>query len=842
MSAPIKILILEDNPADAELLERILKKKMTCECYQSKDKPTFLHALDQFAPDIILSDHALPKFNSTDALVLSRLRFPGVPFIMVTGSVSEEFAANIMKLGADDYILKDRLARLPAAMEAALKRYNAERENREAQQKIIDSENNLRAIFENASEGFLLLDRNAVIKAFNSRVGDYTFISRNKEIQTGESIFDFIEESRKDFFKELISKALNGGKTQYERSYQRKNGDSAWIDFSITPVIETGEITGICITGRDITEKKTAEQQREFDNNNLKALINNTEDLMWSVDKDLKLITCNEAFSKVIDFTSGKRIEKGGYILSDQFTDGQKKRYKAFYERALSGEVFTVIDHFTHPFEFWTEVSFYPIRKGNEVIGTACFSRDITKRKKTEDKIRFDAALLDKVGQAIIATDNDGIIIYWNKAAEQIYGWLATEAMGKNIIDLTPTQQNRESAVEIMKALSKGNSWSGEFLVKRKDGSIFPSFTTDSPILNEEGKVIGIIGVSMDITERKKAEKEIADYKNALDQSAIVSITDQKGIINYVNDNFCMISGYPPEELIGLDHRILNSGFHPKTYIKDLWVTIAKGKIWRGEFRNKAKNGDFYWVDATIVPFLNAKGKPIQYLAIRNDITEKKLLEKEMLAQKIQEQKKIARAIITGQEKERNHIGQELHDNINQILAGTKMHLSIAGRRNEELKELIKYPMELIDTSIEEIRLLCHKLVTPIKNINLEEMVGNILTSLVNDTTLKTFFIYRVPKKLLSDDIKLNIYRIIQEQVNNIIKHAEAKTVTVIIETRVNTVNIIVEDDGKGFNLKAKRKGIGISNMENRVGSFNGQVKIKSGPGKGCQVKVTIPC
>ena len=199
--------------------------------------------------------------------------------------------------------------------------------------------------------------------------------------------------------------------------------------------------------------------------------------------------------------------------------------------------------------------------------------------------------------------------------------------------------------------------------------------------------------------ELERSLKELADIKFALDQSTIVAITDQRGIINYVNDAFCRISKYSRAELLGQDHRIINSGYHSKEFIRNLWTTIASGQVWKGEMRNRARDDSIYWVDTTIVPFLDKSGKPYQYVAIRHDITQLKSAEEQIQQQAVELQRAAQLSII-------GELAAGLAHEVKNPLAGIQGTVDILIRRRDandperEVLEGIRHEVTRIDGTV----------------------------------------------------------------------------------------------------------------------------------------------
>jgi len=251
--------------------------------------------------------------------------------------------------------------------------------------------------------------------------------------------------------------------------------------------------------------------------------------------------------------------------------------------------------------------------------------------KEVAEKQTLLVSIVNSSEDAIISKTLDGTVISWNHGAEMLFGYSEYEAKGMPITIIIPDELLSEEAMIISKIRNGKSVRHYETERIKKDGTHISVSLRISPIIDVDGNITGASTIARDITKRKKAENELQDYMLALDESSIIAMTDNRGVILSVNDNFCDISGYSENELVGNTHQIINSDFHSKDFFKELWQTISSGKIWRGEIKNKKKDGSYYWVYTTITPFLDRNNKPFQYLAIRFDITEKKLAEEDVL-------------------------------------------------------------------------------------------------------------------------------------------------------------------------------------------------------------------
>ena len=284
--------------------------------------------------------------------------------------------------------------------------------------------------------------------------------------------------------------------------------------------------------------------------------------------------------------------------------------------------------------ERWLLGNSVPEREADGSVLWHGFITDITERKTVETELRASEerfrsfSRLAPVG--ICRTDPKGNCLYVNERWCEITGRNAAEAMGGNW-GIALHRQDRRKVFSAWADLVHGEGEKMlEYRFVHRDESIIWVTGSAIPLKDERGQINGYLGTITDITPIKTAEAELAQQKFALDESAIVAVTDVRGTITYVNDKFCAISGYPREELLGQNHRLINSAHHSKEFFTEMYRTISRGEVWHGEIRNRAKSGSHYWVESTIVPVPGADGKPVRYIAIRNDITARKQLEENL--------------------------------------------------------------------------------------------------------------------------------------------------------------------------------------------------------------------
>ncbi|MEQ1798859.1 MAG: PAS domain S-box protein, partial [Lacibacter sp.] len=744
------------------------------------------------------------------------------------------------------------------------------------------------------------------------------------------------------------------------------NGNTRWINLRSVPrKLKDGRVVWDGVHS-DITERKSTEEQLRISEGNYSSLVNTIEGIVWEADaKTTQFSFVSKQAEQILGYPAELWITEWDFWPNHVFEADREwaMAYCAKFTKEKKSHDFEYRMVAADGRIVWLHDIVTIVVENDEPVKMRGLMIDITEQKKAEGELKKSNRLfsfVSEINQMMVRLKDEETVIKEICRIAVNFGnfemaWVGMADMQKKLIvpkAFAGKEQGYLSEIKAVsiaedvpegkgpigycfregttfftndiehdprmalwksKALKRGYRSSIALPIKKfgKTHGVFTLYVTVKNYFNKEEvelleEVAGNLSFILESFENEKmrvsAEKKIADYRFALDQSSIVDVSDSKGVIRYANENFCRISGYSLNELKGKDHRILKSGYHSKEHYINLWETVTAGKVWRAEVKNKAKDGSYYWVDSTIIPFLDDNGKPFQFITIRSDITKRKEAETQILnalerydilskatsdtiwdwdvlnnmiiynqgivknfgykvtkvknvkewwdmnihpddREKVQEEfekafqkrksvvqveyryrsadgnyrhildrafiifgankkpermigsmqditneKEIAirieKEVIDAQEREWNQIGMELHDNVNQILAASMLLMGLGKEKMErglDAASIINESEKHVGEAIAEIRRLSHQLApVSVANLSLEQVFESLFETINVNKQFKIKLQMKGMKEIsIPQKLQINLYRILQEQLNNIMKHAKASEVTV---------------------------------------------------------------
>ncbi len=765
-------------------------------------------------------------------------------------------------------------------------RKQTEQELINAKKSVEESERKFKAIANQATEGIALADNDGhyvfVNPAFCSMLG-YS----EEELLT-MTVFDLRADSQfPGSFNESKTTKLGA---PIRVNLRRKDGSEfiSEIIGSIVNIEGKGLVLG---TIRDITERQKMEEALRESEEKYRLIAENTADTIAVFDLQLNYQYVSPSVFNLLGYTSEEMmnltLEK---LMSPASWQMVQQTYSDEMQLELEGssdpnrsKVFVTEQYRKDGAKIWVEGTASFVRdQSGKPINILSISRNISDRKAAvdalkESEIRF-RTLVEQSPFSTQIFDPEGNTLIANKAFSNLWN-VSEQDMTLILKHYNILKDEQHEANGIMPYIKRG--FDGEYAQipaiyynPRKTAvvsktELIPKWVKGYiwPVLDEEGKVRQVVLMHEDITERKQSEEEVHKLSHAIQQSPVaVVITNLDGEIEYANPKTTELSGYSSQELFGKNPRILSSGSMPNQEYEDLWTVITSGKEWRGEFQNKKKNGELYWVSALISPIFSETGEIIRYLAVQEDITEKKKMINELITakEKAEEMNMLKSNFLA-------NMSHELRTPLNGIL-GYASILTSSLEDNEfiEMSKTIytsgKRLSETLNLILDLSKAETEKLEIVGKNVNIQSKINSIVTSFKSDAAKKNLLLESIP---VAEDVYAlldeNLFeRAISNLIRNAIKFTEKGKITVEVGKEISEqrgwVYIKVTDTGigipedkinliweefrqasEGMARNYEGTGLGLTISKRVIEMMHGKVSVESKVGVGSVFTVLFP-
>ncbi len=734
-----------------------------------------------------------------------------------------------------------------------------------AEQQLLKSELFYRNLFANSRDGILIIDKEGIVTFASPSITPVLGYESDEIL--GENTFDYVHPQERSLAYSAFREEMADISTQKFISVRllRKDGNWMWCIIRGHNLLQNPYVKGLVVHLYDDTKRKETEDalvESEKRLRNQATVLRNVTDVIVTTDLNRTITSWNHVAEKLSGVTQEEAIGRPyRNVLNTDYSPYTQEQVAdiVFGEGIWKGEVSFAGSDGEKKYLLLTISLLYDDDRNK--VGLLGVGKDITERKKAEASLQeselFYRNLITHSLDGIVMTGPRGIIQYCSPSAEKISGYSTEGLLGHSIFDFIHPGDTR-IAIEAFDMEFRKQSVinyislrllhaSGEWVWCTVRGhNLFdnPTFNAMAIYFTNDSKRKAI--------EDKHRESE-KRFRNLIHNLKLgIILQDGKGKMIITNQAALDMLGLTESQLLGttsFDPRwnVIHedgSNFPGDTHPVPVAIKTQKSvrDVVMGVYR--PNTNDRVWLLVNAEPVFNNEGGIINVVCSFADITDQKKLAQKLIDQEIQKQKQVTQATIDAQEKERREIGKELHDNINQHLNTTRLYLEVAKEKaTGEVRDMLELAHKNMAGIINEIRHMSQSLVPPtLGDLGLVESVQDLCDSIRLAHTFSIEFQYRhFSEEGIPGNLRLMLFRIIQEKISNIIRHANATVVQIKLQSDAENIFLTVTDNGKGFDLSSIKEGLGLGNIRTRAALFNGKVEITTAPGKGCILSVVVP-